>query len=78
MIQIFEKDLEDFLKAWGLLELVIHRTKNANNHFNQIPYRSLDLWRAFSWDDTDEGFEFWECIVDMYEDSIVSQCMESL
>lgn len=66
--KLFTQELEEFLNAWGLLELAMYRTKEifSEDELKYMPEHSLTLWEAFQWFRTPEGHEVWSEIQDMF------------
>lgn len=66
---IFNKAQKTFLKERGLWKKVKKYAK-ADKDYQQDPVKYGCISRAFHWDTTNEGHEFWSNIDDEFEEAL--------
>ena len=67
-IILANKDLEKFLRREGVLRKFIENCKNnSENYKAHLNYSEIRITEVFVFDETPEGFHFWQNLHDKFE-----------
>lgn len=74
---IIRKQLEDFLKQEGILELFIENSKKHCSSISRLPVWEVKSIRvAFAWNTTKEGWDYWNDVNNKWGDYQLSNGIE--